>query len=112
MPALTVEQKAINHTRLRDRVPVKDIAAELRVSKNTVILCKKKTKEDGEIKRKPDSGRRKISTEDEHTELVNFLREQFLQDSLKRERGNQFPRIFQNSKTSTRRVRHKQPMCC
>ena len=47
MPALTVEQKALIHTRLRDRVPVRDIAAELRVSKNTVISCKKKIEEYG-----------------------------------------------------------------
>lgn len=102
MPTLTPEQKAIIHARLRDRVPVRDIAAEARVSKSTVISCKQKIEEYGEIKRKPGSGRRKITTEDENTELVNFLREHPFKTAINAKEETNFPG---SSRTARRRIR-------
>jgi len=46
-----LEQKAVIQSRLRDRAAIRNIAAELQISKSTVILCKKKIGEYGEIKR-------------------------------------------------------------
>lgn len=72
---LTSEQKSIIFTRLRDGVPIRDIADALGINKKTVLLAKSKIREHGNIVRNPGSGRPKVSTDDEDINLINYLRD-------------------------------------
>lgn len=91
MPSLTPEQKALIHARLRDRVPMRDIAEELHISKSTVVLAKRKIEEYGQICRKPGCGRKRISSDVEDEALVNYLRANPFHTAIKSKEETHFP---------------------
>ncbi|KAL1514379.1 hypothetical protein ABEB36_003646 [Hypothenemus hampei] len=82
MPSLTAEQKTFIHARLRNRINIREIAAEVGVSKNTVLLAKK-NQEYGDIGRKPSSSGRKISTAVQDEALINYLRDNPFHTAIK-----------------------------
>jgi len=91
MPQLTPEQKAIIYCRLRDGVAIRDIADELGVSKNTVLLAKQKIARHGTILRNAGSGPPKISNEDQDRWLVNYLRDNPFETAVKAKEETNFP---------------------
>lgn len=91
MPRITENQKAILITRILDGEAIRTIANELGIDKNTVLLAKKKLQRDGSIRRKQGSGRSRISTEDDDTRLVNFLRENPFDTAVKAKDESRFP---------------------
>lgn len=109
MPALTTEQKAIIYTRLRDGDKIRNIADELGVSKNTVLLAKKKIAEFGSIVRKAGSGRPKISNDGQDMELVNFLRDHPFETAIKAKEETLFPG---SANTARRRIRSSDIKSC
>lgn len=102
MPSLSVEQKAIIYTRVREHVPIRDIAEELNISKNTVLLCKSKISETGTIGRKQGSGRPKISTEVQDGGVINYLRANPFETAIKAVQETNFPG---STSTARRRIR-------
>lgn len=99
---LTSEQKSIIFTRLRDGVPIRDIAGALGINKKTVLLAKSKIREHGSIVRNPGSGRPKVSTDDEDTTLINYLRDNPFGTAIKAKEETHFPG---SSITARRRIR-------
>lgn len=91
MPQLTPQQKAIIYSRLQDGDFIRDIADELGVNKNTVLLAKGKIARHGTIIRKAGSGPPKISTEDEDRRLLNYLRDHPFETAIKAKEETNFP---------------------
>ena len=110
MPVLTTEQKAIIYTRLRDRHPIRNIADELGISKNTVLLAKHKIAEYGSIVRKVGSGRPKISNDGQDLELINFLRVHPFETAIKAKEETHFPGSANTARSRIRRSDIKS--CC
>ena len=109
MPALTTEQKAIIYTRLRDGHQIRNIADELGISKNTVLLAKHKIAEYGSIVRKAGSGRPKISNDGQDIELINFLKDHPFETAIKAKEETHFPG---SANTARRRIRSSDIKSC
>lgn len=91
MSNLSTQQKAMIQARLADGVPIRAIAAELGISKNTVLSAKRKITEFEAIVRKQGSGRRNVSTEQEDANLLNFLRENPFETAITAREQVNFP---------------------
>lgn len=102
MPRLTEEQKSIIFTRIRDGKSIRQIAAELHVSKNTILSAKQKIMEYGNIVERPKAGRPKVSTPNQDHELVQFLRDNPFQTAVKAKEESNFPG---SANTARRRIR-------
>jgi transposase len=74
MPQLTDFQKTILQTRIHDGGIIRNIAAELGVSSSTVLRAKNKIAQTGTIIRRQGSRRKRASTAEQDSDLVNFLR--------------------------------------
>lgn len=77
------------------------IAREVGVNKNTVLLIKKKLNEFGDINRKIGSGRKKVSTPEQDQQLVTFLQENSVKTTIKAKKETGFPGSTQ---TARRRI--------
>lgn len=101
MPQLTRFQKVLIESRLNDGVSIRNVAAELHVSKNTVFLAKKKLTEMGEISRNQGSGRRKVTSQEEDENLLNNLRQNPFNTAIEAKEQSNFPASI---KTARRRI--------
>lgn len=102
MPQINETQKAIIRTRLHDGVSIRAIAHEVGVNKNTIVLAKKKIIETGVIGRKQGTGRRRVTTQQQDNQLVNYLRENPYQTAIRAKEETEFPG---SSDTAWRRIR-------
>lgn len=102
MPRLTHEQKSIIFTRLQDGKKIREIAAELGVNKNTILLAKQKIEEYGAILQRPTTGRPRVSTANEDYQLVQFLRDNPFETAVNAREETNFPG---SANTARRRIR-------
>lgn len=102
MPSLTEIQKQTIAQRLRDGITIRAIANELHISKNTVLLAKRKIADHGRIVRRPGSGRPKITTANEDLQLADFLRQNPFQSVIRARQETHFPASL---KTARKRIR-------
>ena len=105
MPQLTPEQKAIVYSRLRDGVAIRNIAGELGVNRNTVLLAKQKLARHGTIIRKTGSGPPKNFTPEEDRRLVNYLMKRPFETAIKAKEETNFPG---SANTARDRVRNSE----
>ncbi|KAJ3649639.1 hypothetical protein Zmor_021369 [Zophobas morio] len=101
MPSLNEVQKQTIAQRLRDGVSIRTIPTELHISKNTVLLAKKKINEYGRIIRRAGSGRPKKTTADENIQMANFIREYPFETVVNARQQTNFPASL---KTARKRV--------
>lgn len=105
MPQLNNQKKAIIQVRLHELASIRQIANELGIDKNTVLLAKKKIRDYGTISRNPGSGRRRISNANQDNDLVNILRENPFHTVVRAVQETEFPGSLV---TAQRRVRESE----
>jgi transposase len=91
MPQLTDFQKTILQTRIHDGGIIRNIAAELGVSSSTVLRAKNKIAQTGTIIRRQGSRRKRASTAEQDSDLVNFLRRHPFKDAIMAKQQTDFP---------------------
>ena len=93
MPQLTALQKSIIQTRLTDGgATIRQIADELNVNKNTILLAKRKILDAGHMNRRQGSGRKITSDAHQDNQLVDFLRENTFKTAIRAEEVTVAPR--------------------
>lgn len=105
MPRLNQQQKVILHTRVIEGVAIRNIANEIGVDKNTVLLAKKKINNFGDMRRNPGSGRKKSSNAEQDAGLIQYLQANPFHTALQAKEVTNFPASIQ---TARRRIRNSQ----